>query len=94
MTEPLTDTWHSRDMPILRMIAQTLEGDAPIRANVVDIADDLNVHTDAVIRAFDALESDGLIRRQDERPGRVAGISGDARRLLGYGRAQRRRSIA
>lgn len=86
MTEALPDTRHSRDLPVLRSIAAQLEGRSLYGyATISQVAEDLSLNDDDVQRAIRALEGEGLIRRH-ENPGlfgRVVGMSGEARRLVG-----------
>ena len=62
MPEPLPDTWHSRDLPVLREVVRLLDETigAPVRATEVET--NLAMTEDDVQRAGLALETAGLVQ--------------------------------
>lgn len=84
MTEPLQDTWFSRDLPILRSIINGLDtvGD-PVRAERIVV--DTGLPQDAVDRGASALVSARLI--EATMAGKellwATAVSGESRRLAG-----------
>lgn len=88
MTEPLADTWNSREFPILRETARQLEyeenADGGVRVHQIAAA--LNLSPEIVYRSVRILESDGLLEgvwMQPSTHGRITQISGRARQLVG-----------
>ena len=85
--EPLLDTWHSRDFPVLRECARQLEA-AEIGQGVrlQAIVEVTALETDAVMRSLRALEDAGLVEVRWMMPAaaaRVVGIDPRARQLVG-----------
>lgn len=87
MTEALEDTWHSRELPVLRETARLLEEREPvIGVRINEVAATLGVEDEVVFRSMRILESAGLVEVAWVMPsthGRVTQISGQARQMVG-----------
>lgn len=87
MTEPLRDTWHVRDLPVLREVARIVDTDPDMAgARLADIADATGLTVEEVMLSLRALEADSLIEVRWMYPAhvaRVAQVSGRARRVVG-----------
>lgn len=87
MTEPLPDTWHSRDLPVLRTIVRLCDEERSSIATGAGVARSLRALTDDEIhRAINALELAGLFevtRRGDGSASIISCPSAEARRLSG-----------
>lgn len=85
MTEPLPDTWHSRDLPVLRAIVRLCDP-SPHVTTPDSVAELTGLSIDDVDRAINALMSDGYFSasiRGDGRASLINGVSGEARRATG-----------
>jgi hypothetical protein len=90
MTEPLPDTWHSRDLPVLRHIVKMCDEAPNDHLHVKGVALELwgRIATQDVERAAAALASGHLIELgHDDGAGfllrDITEVSGEARRLAG-----------
>lgn len=87
MTEPLADTWNSREMPVLTFAAKYLEETTgPVGPTLRDIADGTGMDIPTVTKSVNALASAGLIEVQALQgygSSRVDDISPQARQLVG-----------
>jgi hypothetical protein len=82
--EPLSDTWHSRDLPVLRELARICD-ERPGGASSHDLSRATDLGIDQVGNALRALESGGYVTVTWVRQGigRATGVSAEARRLVG-----------
>lgn len=87
MIEPLEDTWHARDLPVLRETARQFEEDDTFTGvRLQDIASALELDVMVVLKSLQSLEAAGLLDLRLVMPahaGRVVQISGRARQLVG-----------
>ncbi|MDZ5662361.1 hypothetical protein SFC79_11350 [Nocardioides sp. S-58] len=85
--DPLEDTWHSRDLPILREAARLLEEDDTFTGvRLRDIAEAVEMEVAVVLKSLRVLEEAGLVELRLMMPahaGRVTQISSRARQLVG-----------
>lgn len=85
MTDPLPDTWHSRDLPVLREVVR--QYDATMRAvRVEDIEKATRLSEDDVQRAGIALSAAGLVDIKGAMQKKVllfGGVTAEARRAAG-----------
>ncbi|WP_132301640.1 hypothetical protein [Kribbella sp. VKM Ac-2568] len=81
------DTWHSRDLPVLRATVQLCEVDVDRQgARLGEIAAAAQLSEDDTLLALRLLESDGLIQvswMNPARAARVLGVTGEAMRRVG-----------
>lgn len=83
---PLDDTWHSRDLPVLREVVRLTDENLGGLVDASAVAGNLEMDDDDVQRAGVALKNDGLL---EIRGGwglpvmRFSKPTGDARRLAG-----------
>jgi hypothetical protein len=86
MTEPLADTWDSRDLPALRAIVQLFDASEYNDVRPEEIERESGLTNAQVNRAAVALHDDGLIEMTSAGPGEllwVTKVSGEARRMVG-----------
>ncbi|KQS56839.1 hypothetical protein ASG36_17595 [Geodermatophilus sp. Leaf369] len=87
MTDPLSDSWFTRDLPVLRAVARLVDspehGGAPYLGQVVPAS---GLPRPQVVAAIRGLVDTGYVAALTNHAGevvRVTGISGEARRLTG-----------
>lgn len=61
-TTEVTETWHNRDLPVLRVIVRLIEAHPTRRPSPRHVADELNLSDDDVIRAVYNLKRGELVR--------------------------------
>lgn len=87
MVEPLDDTWHTRDLPVLREAARQLEEDESfVGVALQSIATGLGMEPMIVLKSLQILEAAGLVELRLVMPaiaGRVTQVSAHARQLVG-----------
>lgn len=90
MAEPLPDTWHNRDLPVLREAVKRIDAAPRDKPTVHDFATALNIDEETTRRSLTALERDGLVTLIWEqraavrrRIRSVADVSADAYRKAG-----------
>jgi len=84
MTEPASDTWDHRDLPVLRSIVAGIDRGAHMTPDA--IVEETGIDEDQVTIAIEALESDGLVIGAPRYAGGirfVSKVSGEARRKAG-----------
>jgi hypothetical protein len=86
MSEPLTDTWHNRDLPVLREVVRLYDRGIGrvVRVSAIEAALDLD--EDDIQRALNALAMDALIDTEGSMQKKyltVSRVSGEARRKAG-----------
>jgi hypothetical protein len=85
---PLSDTWASRDLPVLREYARLLDEDV-FMPGPSEVAPRLDVNEDVVLRAYKNLERGGYVipipdsARRSGDEGCISDITGDALRVIG-----------
>lgn len=84
--EPLPDTWTSRDLPLLRRIAESVESDGP-PVDAAEVGWELGLSPRETDTAARALESGGYISglawEGGSVPPLISGITGTARKAVG-----------
>ncbi|MCW2583614.1 MAG: hypothetical protein JWQ53_2404 [Klenkia sp.] len=87
MTDPLSDSWFTRDLPVLRAVARLVDspehGGAPYLGQVVPAS---GLPRPQVVAAIRGLVDTGYVAALTNHAGdvvRITGISGEARRLTG-----------
>lgn len=89
MTEPLPDTWHNRELPVLRALAQAFDQRPLKNIEVRTLKETLDLPDDDVDRALIHLDAGGYIdgiwtsRVGAKHLARVARVSPEARRIVG-----------
>lgn len=85
MTEPLPDTWHSRDLPVLRTVVRLYDETMRV-VRVQTVVEATGLSDDDVRRAGIALNAAGLVETGGTGQKKIlmfGGITAEARRLTG-----------
>lgn len=89
MTEPLPDTWHNRDLPVLREVVTRIDAQTRAKLPFKELTAALDFDDDTTSRALAALERDDLvtlkwdIRGDWARIQSIDDVSADAYRQVG-----------